>query len=144
MRLMSFKLTEAQILAQSKHVTRRDGWLAAKAGDVVQPVRQAMGLRKGDRVVTLGPPIRLTRVERVPLDAGMTYTECQLEGFPSWSPAQFVAFIVAGRGLTLDELAAASGIARAGGTFRTYLSKLKTRDLITVAGGRVRLSEDLQ
>lgn len=94
MKLMSFMLTTEQVLDQTKRVTRRDGWLKAKVGDVVQPVRKGMGLKKGEKVERLGPPIRFTSVIRQPLDGGLTWTETALEGFPEMSPAQFADFYV--------------------------------------------------
>lgn len=104
MRLMSFMLTTDQVLAQTKHVTRRDGWLKAKVGDVVQPVRKGMGLKKGEKVERLGPPIRFTSVSRQPLAAGLTWTETALEGFPEMSPAQFADFYVKHNGGPTNKL----------------------------------------
>jgi hypothetical protein len=101
---MSFMLTTGQVLDRSKTVTRRSGWLRAKVGDIVQPVRKGMGLKKGDTVERLGPPIRFTDVRRLPLDAGMTWAECQLEGFPSMSPRAFVDMYVEHNGGTRDQL----------------------------------------
>jgi len=91
---MSFALTADQVRAQSKTVTRRRGWTFAQVGDVVQPVVKAHGLKRGERVERLGPPIEITSVRREGLEAGMTWTECQLEGFPTLSPAAFVTMFV--------------------------------------------------
>lgn len=90
MRLMSFSLTAEQMLAQTKTVTRRIGWQVLRPGTLLQPVRKAMGLKKGEQVERLGPPIRVVDVRRERLDQ-LTWTECQLEGFPTMPPAEFIA-----------------------------------------------------
>jgi hypothetical protein len=51
MRLMSFALTEQQILDGTKDVTRRLGWLFLKRGDLIRPVRKCMGLKRGERPI---------------------------------------------------------------------------------------------
>lgn len=53
MRNMSFALTTDQILAGTKTVTRRLGWLRLQPGDHLRPVRKCMGLRPGEN-----PPAR--------------------------------------------------------------------------------------
>ena len=56
---MSFALTTAQIMEGTKTVTRRLGWLHAKPGQLLRPVRKGMGLRPGERIDVLRDPIRL-------------------------------------------------------------------------------------
>jgi hypothetical protein len=84
MRNMSFSLTTAQVLAQTKDVTRRMGWLKLKAGDLVQPVKKCMGLKPGEKIEKLGSPIRIVSVRREQLDC-MTldygFSEVEREGF---------------------------------------------------------------
>lgn len=54
------------------------------------------------------------------------------------------ALVAAGEsGLTKEELSAETAITLAGGTFRTYLAKLKTLELAREAGGVVRANEEL-
>lgn len=86
MRNMSFALTTQQILDETKLVTRRLGWLHAKAGQQVRPVRKCMGLRPGERIEVLRDPIRLVDVRREPLrrmtdDFAYGLAEVALEGF---------------------------------------------------------------
>ncbi len=91
MRNMSFALTTAQVLNQSKDVTRRLGWLMLKPGDLIQPVKKCMGLKPGEKLAKLGGPIRIVSVRREPLNAmlagdttvGFTYgyEEVRREGF---------------------------------------------------------------
>ena len=88
MRNMSFAMTPDQILQQTKTVTRRFGWWELKPGTLVQPVRKAMGLKKGERVERLGPPIRIVSVRQERLGA-ITPEDVVKEGFPTWTPAQF-------------------------------------------------------
>jgi len=89
MRNMSFAMTTDAILEQRKTVTRRFGWRHLKPGELVQPVRKAMGLKKGEKVERLGSPIRIISTRREPLNA-ITADDVVKEGFPGWMPAQFV------------------------------------------------------
>lgn len=54
MRNMSFSMTTPQFVAGEKDVTRRFGWWKLKAGDQVMAVEKAMGLKKGEKIKTLG------------------------------------------------------------------------------------------
>lgn len=89
MRLMSFMLTTAQVLERSKTVTRRVGWLRLRAGAQLQPVEKGMGLKKGERVRRLGPPVTVVDVRRERLDA-IDSADVAREGFAELSPAEFV------------------------------------------------------
>jgi hypothetical protein len=95
MRYMSFALTTDQVLEQSKDVTRRIGWEHLKEGEIVQPVKKCMGLKPGEKIERIGPPVRalLKRREQLRLltqyvDYG--YREVAREGFPNWTPEEFV------------------------------------------------------
>jgi hypothetical protein len=89
MRNISFSLTTDQMLARTKTVTRRVGWTGKNAplpGMLLQPVRKAMGLRRGEKVEKLGAPIRILNVRRESLgkmlrDAAYGARESRLEGF---------------------------------------------------------------
>lgn len=110
MRRISVTLTEAQIVAMTKTVTRRSGWEKLVPGQVLQPVRKAMGLRKGEQQVCIGSPIVVRSVRREPLQRMLDEleygkTECELEGFPEMSPGQFVEmFCKSHKGCTPDSL----------------------------------------
>lgn len=109
---MSFALTTAQIMEGTKTVTRRLGWLHAKPGQLLRPVRKGMGLRPGERIDVLRDPIRLVDVRREPLrrmldDTEYGFAEVVLEGFgehPDYrEPSAFVAmFCATHRGCTPD------------------------------------------
>ena len=95
MRNMSFALTTPQILDQSKDVTRRMGWKHLKAGEIIQPVKKCMGLRPGEAVERLGPPVRALVPRREALNLLTSYPdygyrEVRREGFPTWTPTEFV------------------------------------------------------
>jgi hypothetical protein len=95
MRNMSFALTEPQILAQTKDVTRRLGWDFLKVGDLLQPIRKGMGLKRGETIVKIGGPIKVARKDRERLDtllkaAHYRFSECSREGFPIMKPDEFV------------------------------------------------------
>jgi hypothetical protein len=77
---MSFALTTGAIRQQSKTVTRRTGWLFLKPGDLVQPVRKCMGLKPGEKIEKLGPPIRVVSVRRERLYE-ITEDDVAREGF---------------------------------------------------------------
>lgn len=89
-RLMSFALTEPQLLNGMKTVTRRVGWLTLKEGDELVAVRKAMGLKKGESVKRLAR-LRVMSVRREPLNT-ITQADCRAEGFPGHTPESFVAF----------------------------------------------------
>jgi hypothetical protein len=100
MRLISFALTTPQFLDGSKDVTRRMGWLKAKAGDKLCAVKKCMGFRPGESVERLGV-IRLVAVRREPLraildDLEYGFDETRREGFPAEHhnhfPSEFVSF----------------------------------------------------
>lgn len=88
-RHISFAMTPKQVLSQTKDVTRRQGWLNAKVGDLLQPVLKGMGLKKGEKVTKLGGLIRITKVTREPID-NIKHGDCVREGFPELSPRGFV------------------------------------------------------
>jgi len=96
MRMISYALTEAQLLAGTKRVTRRLGWLwlveACKHEErpLLRAVRKAMGLGKGNSPVVLGI-VTVQDARRERLDA-ITQADVVLEGFPEMTPAQFVEF----------------------------------------------------
>lgn len=92
-RNLSFALTEPQLLAGTKDVTRRIGWLRLKAGDRLNGVRKAMGLKKGERVHVLAE-IEVVSVRREPL-SWITDEDVAREGFPHMTPIEFVAFFCA-------------------------------------------------
>lgn len=86
MRNMSFALTTAQILDQSKDVTRRLGWTFLKVGDLLRPVRKCMGLRPGEKLQVLRDSIivvslRRERLDRIVTDLDYGIEEIRREGF---------------------------------------------------------------
>lgn len=89
-RNMSFALTTDQVRAQAKTVTRRRGWWFLKPGDLVQPVVKGMGLKRGEKVECIGAPVRIVSTRPEPLCA-ITASDVIREGFPDWTPEQFVA-----------------------------------------------------
>jgi hypothetical protein len=94
MRHMSFAMTTAQFKARTKTVTRRDGWWNLKPGDQVMACEKCMGLKKGEKITTLGV-IEVVSARGEPLDAILIEPNgCTLEGFPEWDgdPQQFIDF----------------------------------------------------
>lgn len=89
MRRMSFALTERQLLAGTKTVTRRLGWRWLRAGDELLAVRKCMGLRKGEKQEPLAR-IRVTSVRQERLDA-ITPDDVEREGFAELGVTGFVA-----------------------------------------------------
>ena len=75
---------------RTKTVTRRSGWRFLKPGDVVNAVETCMGLRRGERMRQICQ-IRVTHVSREPLNR-ITPDDVAREGFPSWTPEQFITF----------------------------------------------------
>lgn len=113
MRNISFALTQDQVKRREKDVTRRLGWQSLKAGQLLRGVEKAMGLRRGERVVTLAI-IRVVSVRREALLAMMNdvdygLEECRREGFGDhptlrW-PSEFVRFFCdSNRGCTPESI----------------------------------------
>lgn len=90
MRMMSFALTERQLMDGTKTVTRRTGWQNLKPGEHITAVRKAMGLKAGEKAVVLCE-IEVVSVRRERLD-DITPAEVLAEGFPEWTndPSSFV------------------------------------------------------
>lgn len=114
MKNMSFALTTQQIKEGTKSVTRRQGWAQLKPGDYFQPVYKCMGLKKGEVVQALRPPLvvvsnRIEPLDRILLDLEYGMVECVREGFGDhpvyrW-PQNFIAFFCAShRGCTPETL----------------------------------------
>ncbi len=101
MRRMSFALTERQLLAGHKTVTRRLGWLSLKAGDELLAVDKCMGLKKGQRQRLLAR-IRVVSVRREPLFYANEH-EARAEGFPEMTGAEFVRYF--SRSMNCDAMA---------------------------------------
>ena len=101
-RRMSFSATTRQFRDGSKTVTRRavGTWLHLRPGDELEAVKQAMGLKPGEKQVVLGR-IRITDVRVEPLSA-ITAADCAAEGFPELTPAAFVRFFTQKFGGTPD------------------------------------------
>ncbi len=91
-RNMSFAMTTDQIRARTKTVTRRFGWRFLKPGDQVRAVVKSMGLKKGEKVQPLAM-LRIASVSLEPLNA-ITPDDVIKEGFPDWTPEQFVQMLV--------------------------------------------------
>ena len=86
---MSFALTEEQILNKTKFVTRRNGWDKLMPGDLIQPVRKCMGLKKGEKQVLLGSPIKVVAISSRKLHQ-ISKADLILEGFPNMTPEEFI------------------------------------------------------
>lgn len=99
-RNISFSMTTPQFLDGSKDVTRRMGWLNLKAGDVLQAVEKAMGLKKGEKIKPLGlirvKHVRKERLRRMIDEPSYGAEECSREGFPQMRAADFVEFFCSG------------------------------------------------
>lgn len=85
-------MTTRQVQDRSKDVTRRFGWWFLRPGDVLCGVKKSMGLRKGETVERLCL-IEVVSVRKEPLNA-ITPDDVVREGFPDWTPAEFVRMLV--------------------------------------------------
>ncbi|WP_280381411.1 hypothetical protein [Nocardia wallacei] len=93
-RLMSVALTEPQVRARAKSVTRRMGWGYARPGERLTLCRKVMGRKRGEPLVRIVDVV-VVSVRRERLDT-ITPDEVAAEGFPEMSPAQFVEFFCGG------------------------------------------------
>lgn len=109
--LMSVAHTEAQVRARTKTVTRRLGWRKLKPGHEITLCPKVMGRRHACRYCIKGEPfcihcdgtghvtdplerivtVRVLSAFREPLDL-ITPSDVVAEGFPDWTPEQFVDF----------------------------------------------------
>lgn len=93
-RLMSVNLTEQAVRDRTKTVTRRLGWKFLKPGDRLTLCRKVQGRHRSDG--TIEPLVRLAEVEVVAAYAvrlsPILPEEVAREGFPDWTPRQFVEF----------------------------------------------------
>lgn len=90
-RLMSVSHTEPQVVDRSKTVTRRKGWTFLKPGDRLTLCRKVMG-RQGAPLVRLAEVV-VVHVHRGPLsEIHQDIADPAREGFPSWSPGEFIEF----------------------------------------------------
>jgi hypothetical protein len=89
-RLMSVSLTEPQVRARAKTVTRRMGWLMLRPGDRLTLCRKVMGRRAGEPLERI-TDVEVLSVRREPLDA-ITLADVLAEGFPFMTRAEFVQF----------------------------------------------------
>lgn len=98
-RHISFFLTTDQVRRRVKTVTRRAGWRSLKVGTRLWACVKCQGLRKGERAERLAV-IEVTAVSREPLrrlidEPAYGRAECRDEGFPHFTPEQFVAMFCA-------------------------------------------------
>ena len=85
-RLMSVSLTETQVRARTKTVTRRAGWLMLRPGDRLTLCRKVMGRRKGEPLERI-TDVEVISVRREPLNR-ITAADVAAEGFPDWTPGR--------------------------------------------------------
>jgi hypothetical protein len=91
---MSVTLTEAAVVTRQKTVTRRMGWRNLDVGEHLTLCRKVMGRKRKDG--TVEPLVRLAEVFvwsvfPVVLEE-ITPADVVREGFPDWTPEQFVRF----------------------------------------------------
>ena len=96
MKRISFGMTIEAFTDGTKDVTRRLGWLNLEAGAELRAVNKVMGFRKGERATVLGV-VEVVSVRRERLDA-ITAADVRREGFPSMTPADFVAMFTKAMG----------------------------------------------
>jgi hypothetical protein len=89
-RRMSFSKTLEQMRARTKTVTRREGWRDAQRGERITAVEKGMGIKAGERQVVIHD-IEVLHVRRERL-GDITPEDVEREGFPGWTPAQFIEF----------------------------------------------------
>ena len=104
MRNISFHLTQQQILARTKTVTRRLGWkwlVEQWSKDereiYLQPIVKGQGIPKGGKVEKLGNPIRIVQAGFQKLNH-ITQDDVRREGFPDWTPSDFIEFFCKANG----------------------------------------------
>lgn len=89
-RLMSVALTTPQVRKRTKTVTRRSGWLMLRPGDRLTLCPKVRGRRAGEALERI-VEVEVVSVRRERLDA-ITAADVAAEGFPDWTPQQFISF----------------------------------------------------
>ena len=89
-RLMSVSLTETQVRARTKTVTRRAGWLMLRPGDRLTLCRKVMGRRKGEPLERI-TDVEVISVRREPLNR-ITAAHVAAEGLPGLDSGPVVEF----------------------------------------------------
>lgn len=89
-RLMAVSLTEPQVRARAKTVTRRVGWRMLRVGDQLVLCRKVMGRRRGEPLERI-TAVEVTGIRRERLDE-ISVADVTAEGFPEMTPAEFVDF----------------------------------------------------
>jgi len=102
MRHMSFFATQQQMRDKTKTETSREGWHNLRVGDVLWAIEKGQGLKKGEHVKRIGK-IRVTAHGWAPLNT-ITQDAVIREGFPHWTPEQFVEFYCQSRKVTPDHI----------------------------------------
>ncbi|WP_433733518.1 hypothetical protein ACQP0C_15025 [Nocardia sp. CA-129566] len=92
-RLMSVSLTEDQVRARTKTVTRRVGWLMLRTGDRLTLCRKVMGRKPGEPLVRI-VDVEVVSVRREPLE-DIAPEDVVAEGFPEMTLLEFVEFFCA-------------------------------------------------
>ena len=101
-RNMSFAMTTPQLLDESKDITRRLGWWFLKEGDILNAVNKVMGFKKGEKPKRL-KQIQIISTTKEPLNS-ITQADVIREGFPHFTPQQFVDMLVNHYKVSLDVL----------------------------------------
>jgi hypothetical protein len=95
MRNMSFAITTAQIMDETKTVTRRNGWENLKVGEIFQAIEKGQGLKRGERVNRLKVlqcvGNRRERLYKMIKDKAYGQAEMIKEGFPDMGPMEFIS-----------------------------------------------------
>lgn len=90
MRNMSFFLTTTAMRNRTKTHTIRDGWRTLKPGDKIRAVVKTRGLRANESISILAT-LTVVSTSFRPLNT-ITQAEVIAEGFPTSTPAEFVAW----------------------------------------------------
>ena len=103
-RRMSCFLTTAQVRSRTKTETSRDPatWTTLKVGEPLVLVEKAQGLKRGEKQIVLAT-VRVTANYLEPLNQ-ITPEAVAREGFPGWTPAQFIAFYTTEKGGTPERI----------------------------------------
>jgi len=89
---MSVALTKQAVVERRKTVTRRLGWQYLKPGDTLTLCAKTRGRKPGEPLVRLAE-VEVVDVRREPLwEITANPADVAREGFPDWSPHEFMAF----------------------------------------------------
>lgn len=126
-------------LAQSRHDLEVLLAPLDRVTSAMEAIEAHLGAQRVKPPVQTRPPARST-VARVPIRREPS-GDADLDGITGGAKRMLEALSMWPNGLTKSQLGTQAKVKKSGGSFGTYISRLRSRDLITIEGDLVRITE---